>query len=157
MKTLMAVLTVLGASQTWAACPNMIGFYKCVGATSYELTITQAEVQGVTTYFFSSDSGDIHYVADGVEKNYAYDIDGYRKLTTKVSSCEAGNLKHSENLQRVRLEDGKLYDSTTERVTISRSEDGTLLYSGHTDYTADAEQEDPKPAVDWTINCKLTK
>lgn len=69
MKNISAALVLLAASTTFA-CPNLSGTYSCpTGCSTEQVTYSQSEAGGITTYVVNDSQGSTQLIADG--KSYS--------------------------------------------------------------------------------------
>lgn len=92
MKLFVSGLVLLAASSSYAACPNLAGSYQCASENGalVTTTLTQSEVNGVTTYQLSDDTGTSEFIADGLTRTAAGKVQsGNDAVINVTNSCSA--------------------------------------------------------------------
>lgn len=102
MKKLIIALASL-FSVSALACPNLAGSYQCSyedengNAQTYEQTVSQAEVNGVTVYTTESEGETMEFIADGQTRTDVNTDDGYALKQSLTVTC-AGNALNVKNV-----------------------------------------------------------
>lgn len=89
------VALILLAGSLAQACPNLSGTYVCEGG---EMVVSQAEVDGVTTYTLTDSEGVQSIVADGKPYSQTESDQGITYTMTTVASCAADTLNLDMNM-----------------------------------------------------------
>ncbi len=94
MKVLAAALVLLGATSAFA-CPNLEGTYACPGdnGATVSTSMSQTEVNGVTTYTLTDESGTSQFIADGLTRTMAGKVqNGNDAVINVTNTCSADSL-----------------------------------------------------------------
>ena len=79
------------------ACPNLTGTYNCMELEdrprTYNMTVTQTNSDGVTTYFFSGNGQEIDLIADGKTRESHWNTNGILGTDKKTAICTGSKLQ----------------------------------------------------------------
>ncbi len=86
-------LALILASMNLYACPNLASKYSCQDESgTWEMTITQTEENGVTTYHQVVDNQEGTFIADGVARPHTVDAEGQTIVGTLTTTCNDPNV-----------------------------------------------------------------